>query len=222
MLSAARMAGALVLCTASAHADPLLVGSGGDQGYYYKAFLVSTGQTTLEEIRSAVVRLVSNDGNVSEGEWSVDCSKGLPRITRPDGTYILIDLVDGPTADTALDHEVWWAVCRGEAPHWNSFHTDPAAKAKPGAAGSFKALDSTFSYKVLPAGDRDVVPSLATVRLTGTGLDGQEAVVSCSTEPTVYWKRSDEMVQFGWTELRDRYGKDIGEVSAALLKAVCG
>jgi len=223
-LAVVRGAGALLLCAASANADPIGFSSGGGMGYYYDAFLLSSEQASLEEDHQAVVRVVSNDGVISEGKWIVGCSKDLPRVVRPDGTDILVDLVEGASSATLIDHELWWTVCSGEARHWSSDHADPAAKARPGEKGSFRAMDLTFRFKVLPAGEAAVVPSLATVRLSGGakfGFDGQEAVVSCSTEPTVYWKRSDAMVQFGWTELRDQHGREVGEVSAALYQAVC-
>jgi len=220
----ARISGILFLCNASADADTIALSSGGSMGYCYTAFLLSSEQTRFEEIHRAVVRFVFNDGNVSEGEWSVDCSKGLPRVTRPDGTYILVDLSEGPASATYFDHELWWAVCTGERRTLSSDHADPAAKAKPGNEGSFQALGSTFRFKVQPAGKAAVVPSLATVRLSGaakTEFTGQEAVIFCSTERTVFWKRSDMMVQLGWPELQARYGREISEVSAALHRAVC-
>lgn len=222
---ATRIGGALLLCAAPASAEPIVFSSGGGMGYYYEAFLVGTEPAGPEGRHRAVVRLVANDGSVSEGEWSVDCSRGSPRTTRPDGSDILVDLAEGPSSATFTDHELWWAVCAGELRKLSSDHADPAAGVEPEGSGSFRALDATFGFKVLPAGKAAVVPSLATVRISEaakSGFKGREAVVFCSTEPTVFWKRSGLMVQLGWTELADRQEQGIGEISTALHQAVCG
>lgn len=204
-------------------AEPRFIASGGRQGYYWEAFLISDKDAGIGGIREVEVRFISNEGKVRKNEFLTSCSPGNGHVVNSDNERTDIDVKITPSQSQVLEYEVWYASCRKQFGKFSERGTDERRKFKYPTSKFVFPLDGNDQVAEV-INDPELAPMRGLLKIDiQIATRRQRVVLYCSRSvPTVYWPLNGKKVEISdANDERERKGAELVSRSLSIWQALC-